>query len=179
MAIGFLQVPLLMYNSAWVFSVSTKTRLLVQTAPKRRSEIKIGKSSKKLIFEQSDGWIAWPAEHQWDGNKRELAASAGGSRPRAGRPVVRRDSSKTMEGCIRLNAIGLAKIEHHLTAVERRLNRCQKSNDTDERGVLTYWHNQSRDGGKYDPHGQPDTQSLTILLDCSWRLEPDTFAERA
>ena len=179
MAIGFLQVPLLMNNSAWVFSVSTKTRLLVQTAPKRRSEIKIGKSSKKLIFEQSDGWIAWPAEHQWDGNKRELAASAGGSRPRAGRPVVRRDSSKTMEGCIRLNAIGLAKIEHHSTAVERPLNRCQKSNDTDERGALTYWHNQSREGGKYDPHGQPDTQSLTILLDCSWRLEPDTFAERA
>ena len=158
---GVLQVPLLMNNSAWVFSVSRKTRLLVQTAPKRRSDIKIGKSSKKLIFERSDGWIAWPAKHQWDGNKRELAASAGGSRPRAGKPVVRR---QTMEGCIRLNAIGLAKIKHHSTAVEQPLNRCQKSNDTDDRGVLTYWHNQSRDGGKYDPHGQPDTQSLTISL---------------
>ena len=161
---GFLQVPLLMKNSAWVFSVSRKTRLLVQTAPKRRSDIKIGKSSKNLIFGRSDGWIEWSAKHQWDGNKRESAASAGGSRPRAGEPVVRRDSSKTMEGCIRLNAIGLAKIEHHSTAVEQPLNRCQKWNDTDERGVLTYWHNQSRDGGKYDPHGQPDTQSLTISL---------------
>ena len=112
-----------MNNSAWVFSVSTKTRLLVQTAPKRRSEIKIGKSSKKLIFEQSDGWIAWPAEHQWDGNKRELAASAGGSRPRAGRPVVRRDSSKTMEGCIRLkcNRTGenRASFDGRWTAVEQ------------------------------------------------------------
>ena len=55
-------------------------------------------------------------------------------------------------------------ISHHSTAVEQPLNRCQKSNDTYERGVLTYWHNQSRDGGKYDPHGQPDTQSLTISL---------------
>ena len=55
-------------------------------------------------------------------------------------------------------------ISHHSTAVEQPLNRCQKSNDTYERGVLTYWHNQSRDGGKYDPRGQSDTQSLTISL---------------
>ena len=44
-------------------------------------------------------------------------------------------------------------ISHDSTAVELPLNRCQKSNDTYERGVL-----------KYDPRGQPDTQSLTISL---------------
>ena len=44
------------------------------------------------------------------------------------------------------------------------------SKDT-ERGVLTYWHKQSRDGGKYNP--------MDNLKRKVWRLEPDTFAERA
>ena len=160
----------------------------VQRAPQCRAEVRIEKSSKKLIFEQSDGSIAWPANHQGDGNKRELAASAG----EAAQEPANRSSGETAPKPWKDASVWMQYYWRKLSLIWRPLNVASKSfyHEISERmsdikqqrwevcfNLLT--QSITRRRKVWPPWTTWHAKFKEPAKDCSWRLEADTFAENA